>query len=332
MLNLLRSDLFRLIRGKALWVMTAVLVACMALSAAMLNWVSQPEFLAFYAQTEQMTADEVCDEMRFEETSTGLVTVGADDGAVLGASPDGTLVAVAGAAPTPEDFEAVTAEMRRFSGVTALFGSFMAGGLLLVVTSLITALFLASDFETRFVRNLPMGRRGRTAYYVEKLLLVALVALWFLAVLATSCAASFAVAGFSFPLSEGIGGLLAWLLLTWMAATAYGWLTALTVWVTRSKGAAIAEALVVSSTFLAALVIQLLGYFARVIPWLGAVPEWLPSSAVEMLGRGADALAAPGGALGFAGVSGGASVLLVLALWLAVCATVALAACRRRDL
>ena len=74
MLNLLRSDLFRLIRGTALWVMTAVLVACMALSAAMLNWVSQPEFLAFYAQTEQMTADEVRDEMRFEETSAAQTT------------------------------------------------------------------------------------------------------------------------------------------------------------------------------------------------------------------------------------------------------------------
>lgn len=40
MLNLLKSDLYRLIHGKALWVMTVVLVACMAFAAGMLHWVT----------------------------------------------------------------------------------------------------------------------------------------------------------------------------------------------------------------------------------------------------------------------------------------------------
>ena len=77
MLNLLKSDLYRLIHGKALWVMTVVLVACMAFAAGMLHWVTQPDFLAFYAQAEMMTVDEVQSELvpREEAEENFAVTV-----------------------------------------------------------------------------------------------------------------------------------------------------------------------------------------------------------------------------------------------------------------
>lgn len=394
MLSLLRSDLYRLIRGKALWVITAVLVACMAASAALLNWVAQPEFLLLYADAESLSAAEVQQEISFESSPAGFSAtaerdegegasagagegaatdasaasratdagsaadaLGADDaGASVGAgasaaapAAEGAPVAVHAVGPldagsdgsfsltvdaelVPEDFEGVSADMHRLSSVSSLFGSaFLGGGLLFIASSLLVALFFASDFETRFIRNLPMSRRGRTAYYGEKLLLAALVALWFLVVLVLAALASFALAGFSYRTAESAGELLAWMLLAWLSATVYAWLTALVVWVTRSKGAAIAETLVVSSTFLAALIIQLLTYFSRVAPWLAGVRGWLPSGVLGTLGEGAAALAQPGGVLGLLGVPAAASSLLVLGLWLAACAALSLGICRSRD-
>ncbi len=327
MLNLLRSDLYRLIRGKALWVMSVVLVACMAFAAGMLHWVTQPDFLAFYAQTEMMTVDEVQSELmpREEAEESFAVTV----------QGPGTSVRADGfrEVPTVDDFRDVSAEMRQFGSLTGLFGSgFVSGGFLAVTASLLVALFFSADFETHFVRNLTMTRRARVAYYGEKLLLASLMALWFLIVLAVSCAASFALAGISYRADEAVGGLLLWMLLTWLSATVYAWLTALVVWLTRSKAAGIAEAIVVSSSMFGALLAQALAYFGRVLPWMDALPAWLPSGALNLLAPGAAQLAVPGGALGFAGAPVGVAVLAVLLIWLAVCGALTFAVCRRRDL
>ena len=327
MLNLLKPDPYRLIHGKALWVMTVVLVACMAFAAGMLHWVTQPDFLAFYAQAEMMTVDEVQSELvpREEAEENFAVTV---QGPGVRVRADGFREV-----PTADDFQDVSAEMRQFDSLTGLFGSgFVSGGFLAVTASLLVALFFSADFETRFIRNLTMTRRGRFAYYGEKLLLASLVSLWFLVVLASSCAASFALAGVSYRADEAVGGLLLWMLLVWLSATVYAWATALVVWITRSKAAGIAEAIVVSSAMFGALLAQALTYFGRILPWVDVLPAWLPSGALNMLAPGAAQLAVPGGALGFAGVPVGVSVVVVLLIWLAVCAALTFAVCRRRDL
>ena len=45
MFNLLKSDIYRLVHGKMLWVAAIVLVALSVLAAGMMHWVSSPEFL-----------------------------------------------------------------------------------------------------------------------------------------------------------------------------------------------------------------------------------------------------------------------------------------------
>ena len=44
MFNLLKSDIYRLVHGKMLWVAAIVLVALSVLAAGMMHWVSSPEF------------------------------------------------------------------------------------------------------------------------------------------------------------------------------------------------------------------------------------------------------------------------------------------------
>ena len=42
MFNLLKSDIYRLVHGKMLWVAAIVLVALSVLAAGMMHWVSSP--------------------------------------------------------------------------------------------------------------------------------------------------------------------------------------------------------------------------------------------------------------------------------------------------
>lgn len=349
MLSLLRSDVYRLVHGKALWVTTVVLVACMVISAGLLNMASQPNMLLLYAEAESATVEEVQRDMAYEGSPAGFVAAtdqdagadGADgenavpDAAAkiyeeVGRASDDTGLALkvdSASALTAEDFAEVSAEMHRFSSPTALFAStFVSAGLLFLVTSLMVALLFSADFDTRFIRNLPADRRGRSAYYGEKLLLAALVALYFLVVLVVSCVAAFAAWGFSYEVLDGPGELVLWLLLTWLLTVVYAWLTALTVWLTRSKAAAIAESVLVSTTMIGAFLSQLLGYFGTAMPWLRAVVFWLPSSTLGGIAQSAASLMEPG-AVGSVGVS----ALVVLLVWLAACAALALTVCKRRD-
>ena len=55
MFNLLKSDVYRLVHGKMLWVAAIVLVALSALAAGMMHWVSSPEFLRMTATSFEMT-------------------------------------------------------------------------------------------------------------------------------------------------------------------------------------------------------------------------------------------------------------------------------------
>lgn len=57
MFNLLKSDIYRLVHGKMLWVAAIVLVVLSALAAGMMHWVSSPEFLRMTATSFEMTVN-----------------------------------------------------------------------------------------------------------------------------------------------------------------------------------------------------------------------------------------------------------------------------------
>lgn len=146
------------------------------------------------------------------------------------------------------DFEGVSRDMRTLVSPADMLGDMaVSGGALAMVVSLVTALFLAQDFSMRFARNLVMDRRGRVRYYGEKLVLVGFLAAFYLAVAALAGAASFAAAGFTYAAASPLGDLALFLGLAWLLAFAYGCTTAVIVWATRSAGAGVAWALVVSS-------------------------------------------------------------------------------------
>ena len=290
MFNLLKSDIYRLVHGKMLWVAAIVLVALSVLAAGMMHWVSSPEFLRMTATSFEMTvnvgdgANGAADVLG--EGDAAAANASAEAAAAAGASGRGlsldeldTLGAAeaAGSAESEEDsvrddetasdsafasselwdlvadnpealsdadFEGVSRDMRTLASPADMLGDMaVSGGALAMVVSLVTALFLAQDFSMRFARNLVMDRRGRVRYYGEKLVLVGLLAAFYLAVAALAGAASFAAAGFTYAAASPLGDLALFLGLAWLLAFAYGCTTAVIVWASRSAGAGVAWAL-----------------------------------------------------------------------------------------
>lgn len=363
MFNLLRSDLYRLVHGKMLWVVTAVVVVMTALVAALMYEVSSPEFLGAAATSFEVTVAAPQDGVEIgavagEEGVQGAKGASLDEvlGETSGRAADGAAGAAGAggaagdgapsaseelwalAADNPEalgtaDFEEVSREMRTFESVAAMLGdSAVSGGELAFAVSLVVALFFVQDFRTHFARNLVMDRRGRLRYYGEKLLLVGVLAAFFLVIAFFAAWAAFAVAGFAYAQATSLGDMAAFLGLAWLVACAYGCLTAVVVWLTRSTGAAVAWAVVVSSGVAGAFLGQLLLLAARAIPGAAAVEPWLLSSCMQQsLGSQAADLLARSAAAPLTGVLLAVQVLLVAVAWVAASAAVALGALRKRD-
>lgn len=356
MFNLLKSDMYRLVHGKMLWVVTAIVVAASVFVVAMMHAVSSPEFLSMTASAVDMT-----------------VTAGDDEGARGAASGDETegpaAASVAAAAEAVEDvaenaaeaekgaasgsasaelwasvaedpqalseadFEGVSREMRTFTTPADMLGdSVVSGGMLTLIVALVAALFCAQDFTTRFARNLVMDRRGRVRYYGEKIVLVGVLAAFFLAVVSLTSVASFAVAGFTYEAANSLTDLLAFFGLTWLVVFAYGCSAAVIVWISRSAGAGVAWAIVVCSGFLGAAVGQVLLSLAVVVPWLGALEPWLLSSCVQDLGAFAGALLGTPAAAPLTMVPVAVQVLIAGAVAAGLCGALALGVLRKRDL
>ena len=366
MFNLMKSDLYRLVHGKMLWVVTVVVVALSILAAVAMYAVSSPEFLSMSASAMDMTVT-ACDDETAEGSAGGGERAGAESGgqsvpgASLGATAD-TAVETAedameeaaeageGAAPgsasaelwalveeSPQalseaDFEGVSREMRTFATPADMLGdSVVSGGLLTLVVALVTALFCAQDFTTRFARNLVMDRRGRMRYYGGKIVLVGVLAAFFVAVVSLVSVVSFAAAGFTYGDMNSPADLLAFFGLTWLVVFAYGCSAAVIVWISRSAGAGVAWAIVVCSGFLGAMAGQVLLLLGTAVPWLGALEPWLLASCVQALGSNAGTLLSGPAAAPLTMVPVAVQVLLVGAIVAGLCSALALGVLRKRD-
>lgn len=375
MFNLLKSDIYRLVHGKMLWVAAIVLVALSVLAAGMMHWVSSPEFLRMTATSFEMTVN-VSDGV-----TGGAGVLGEGDAAAANASAEaaaavsasgrglsldelGTLGAAeaAGSAESEEDsvrddetasdsafasselwdlvadnpgalsdadFEGVSRDMRTLASPADMA---VSGGALAMVVSLVTALFLAQDFSMRFARNLVMDRRGRVRYYGEKLVLVGFLAAFYLAVAALAGAASFAAAGFTYAAASPLGDLVLFLGLAWLLAFAYGCTTAVIVWATRSAGAGVAWALVVSSGIAGSLLGQVLLLLGRGVPWIGALEPWMLASCMQNVGNHASTLLATPAAAPLTMAPLAVQVLIVGGVAVALCAALTFGPLRKRDL
>lgn len=307
MFNLLKSDIYRLVHGKMLWVGLALTVLFVVGAAGMVWFATTPQFA-------QMVA---------EQTEHGQQNATAGAGV--------RLTDESGANLTPE--EANTLNEKELPSRTKAYAQMLVmGGGLAMIVSLMTALFVASDFETGFAKSVFVGRgRRRAAYYLEKLVLCGVLSAVFLLAGMVLTDGAFALAGFEYRASETLGEYWGWVALAWLAVTMYAMATGATVLLTRSKAVGIVFALAVATGTLASVIMTATSAFAPAFPVLGDAVKWLPASSVALLGSGGVGLLSSTEGTALAGLAVPAQVALVLGAAIAVCVALAAAVGPRKD-
>lgn len=293
MLKYLRMDLYRLFKGKMLWVMLVVLLVMAAIMAAMMWWSSTPEFAAYV--NEQA--------VQGQSVSSSGFSVGITDGS--NSAPE-RLNGI-----ELEDFEQNQSSI------------WLTAGAMGSIVPIVIALFFALDFSSGYVKNLPASRRGRMEYYSEKLVLIVLLTAVLFAFAVISFELFRTVAGLTYGHVGTVAEVAVWFALAVVLISAYGAITALVTWLSRGKAAGIAAAIVLGAGILEGLLVMAFSSLASVWEPFGSVSEWLPFSSYQLIARGGEALLASPGDIGHVLVS---SVVII-----AACAAVALGVCSRRD-
>lgn len=336
MFNLLKSDIYRLVHGKMLWVSLA-LTALFVVGAAGLVWfATTPQFAQMVAeQAEHDQQNATASDYRQDDMSLSAAETTAEG--TTEPTPEATAgMAVrftdgSGANLTPEEVETLN-EKELPSRTNAYAQVLVAGGVLATIVSLVIALFLANDFETGFAKNVFVGRgRRRAAYYLEKLVLCGVLSAAFLLAGMVLTDGAFALAGFEYRASETLGEYWGWVALAWLAVTMYAMATGATVLLTRSKAVGIVFALVVATGALASIVMTVASTFAPAFPVLDDAVKWLPASSVALLSSGGVGLLSSTEGAVLAGLAVPAQVALVLGAAIAVCVALAAAVGPRKD-
>lgn len=240
MANILRMDLYRVIRSKSFWILLGTIVALTLISIGSITYALSPEF----ART-------------MENAGSAAAGSGFHFGVT---SPGGDELSMA------ELNQSIASMQQMFSGLSlmALVGNiFLNGGALALVFVIFVSIFFAAEFENGFSKNVFTALPNRAIYLCARAVEIVLFAALFVLVTVLSvylCAVLFGIEIVAAPL----GDMALWFALVVLVVSGMGMLTALLVWLTRKMAAGIAVGFVVSSGFVVSIVQGELSLFPQV--------------------------------------------------------------------
>lgn len=301
MFNLFKADLYHLIHARYFWVITAIAIAFLVFIAMFLNWTASPEFA--HMVNESVAQKEQVAEPTLDSDSSN------------------------------EGDEDAPLNSKILSSFTYDCGQiFFDSSLVGILGSLLAALLILSDFKKGYIKNLPMDNRGRRNYFAEKLIMVALLQVYVIAVCALASLLLFLALGFSFESIEPLGDVALWLFLVWLYSTAMAYLISCIAWLSRSDAVSSATALFLSSGILGVIVLQIIGSLANVFPMLGQIPQFLLASVRTELHNGSSGLWSMCTGEAFLAIPVWAHALIVCIAFSLIAAIVSWALCRNRDM
>ena len=288
MVNIMRMDLYRLVHGKSLWIFLAAIAALAAMGAGMMGVVTDPAFMESMAMS---------------------YTNGAPAGVNIGFSssgPDASDLAEANAA---------VAMLAQGLSPEALIGNvFLGGGGLSCLFVVFLAIFLASEFESGFSKNVFTVQPRRLALLGARTLEVLVLAALFTALMIGATLATAAVVGLELEPTPPTDQLL-WGALVALTAAGFGMLTALAVWATRKMAAGIVIGIVLG----AGLVTAGLQALLLLAPSASHLADYTLSSCMASLSQG------------LGGPLGAPHIALVGVAFIAVAAALSAVALRKKD-
>ena len=347
--NLLKSDLFRLVRGKSLWVCLAILLLVSVVGTGLLSFVSSPEFAHMVNTAAEMSVENSTATIPLNDKADAWEALGASSEADARKALDASREASETAADTPADAilsavddgdaavltseEVALLNDRQFSSFTySVAQTLLTGGFLGMLSSIVFGLACAADFSSGFAKTLLASKGRRRTYYAEKLVLGSIVAGIFTLAGALITGACFGFAGFSYETAESVGDVTLWLALAWLTLTAYNLVVGAVAWGTRSTSATVTCAVLVSSTIAESLVTQLIGFLSVALKPLALLPNFFLANNIGLLGGGSEKLLAASASLPIPALTPASWVLLICLLYIIVLGAIALTLCKRKDI
>ena len=256
--NILRMDLYRILHGKSFWIFLAVVAALGVIGAGTLAVITDPAFM---------------------ESVKVMSTSGAPAGIHIGLSDPDALDA-----SDLAEANAAFAMLEQGMSPEALVGSvFLGGGGITSLFAVFIAIFLASEFESGFNKNVFTAQPNRLWFLGVRIAEIVLLAAVFVVVAAASTLGTAAVAGLELTATSPTD-LLLWGALVVLAVAGFGMLTALAVWLTRKMGAGIAIGIVLAAGMVTALLQAALLLF----PSASYLADFTLSSCTASLAHGLD--------------------------------------------
>lgn len=222
MLNLLRMDLYRLRKSKAVYICLGILLASIALV-----------FLLLFL----------------------LLT------------PDGQAIAGKLGMLDYTDVQEAAEIFNDLSLLLVFRQSCMDGGSFAVITSILFAIFVCTDFKNGFIKNILSVHVSRWKYIGSKLLAFAVVDAAYLAAAYLFTILINLLTGGNVPYT-GFSSVLLYLLQAWVITTAMFGLVLMVCMLTRSAAAGILTSVVLGSGLIVTILDVILGFFGR-NGWLG---------------------------------------------------------------
>lgn len=345
--NLLRSDWYRLIRGKALWVSLVVMALSCASFVGILSFAASPEFAQLANTATTMSIEELgeggvhlsgkehaWDQLRDELDEMSAREAGADSantsslftrenaqvGLKLSTDNNANL--------SPQEVKALNnRQMESFTSTVAQ----CSGSLIGVLASIVFGLACMSDFSSGFAKTLLSSKSRRRDYYAEKILLAGMISALFLIVSMAALSFGFHLENFTYERAESVGDVVLWAFLWWLVTWAYTLLVGVAAWALRSTAATVAAALLISSTLLGQFFLTICMFLRSIIPPLAVLPNLFLANSLSLLGSGSAGLLEPRAGLLLPVFTPAAQIAFVAALHLVALGAIALTLCKRKD-
>lgn len=306
MFNLLRSDLYRTVRMPMFWVYIVIVIAMCLVVVGAVSFLASPEFA--------QTVNESIEETQASDMSDAEKTAQIDD-----LQDDLNEIA-----PLDEK------ELPSLSYAWANF--FLGSGFLGILGSCFIGIYLVRDVRSGFIKNLPLDKRSRRAYFTEKLIYTALIQAFFMALCLGLGTLSFSLFGISFAQEESAGFLALWIVLAWVVLTAYAFVIACISWVARSEWIPAFGSVFISSGILGTVLIQLSDLFVGAFPALKALPYWTLAGATAALDVGEQDFFGLASTYPIPQIGPEGQILLVAGIIIVAATVFAMAVCRRRNI
>ncbi len=279
MFNFLRMDFYRMVHSKTTWVFVGVIVASVILITGMMGYLTSDAFTELYTSAQVAAAKAGAD-----------VTM-----STPGSQPGMSFSATASPGASLDD----PAAMLTGSSMTFYLGNmFLSGGALAVLTTLYIALFLTSEFDSGFAKNIFTARTNRFSFFASKAVFMLLIAVAFAALsFGLACLGSFLV-DLKLEMMPPLDFAL-WFALVVLVLFAFEMIVSLVAWFTRSKVAAILVATFVGGS----VVFQIISLICQFIPAMKEVPNFMLSGCLSSLAHAGAEVAGPLGSVHVAGVA-----------------------------